>query len=108
MSTNPSHSVQHRNNPQGDTHKQTWIYPAIQRKRHVLLRIQQQGSSFWCISLSYSFYNNLRFCFIKEGCNEANIRQPRNTGSLIACSVVATNLRPVTLREGAMGWRRGP
>jgi len=32
----------------------------------------------------------------------------RNTGSPIAWSVVATNLRPVTVREGAMGWRRGP
>ena len=31
-----------------------------------------------------------------------------NTGSPIAWSVVATNLRPVTVREGVMGWRRGP
>ena len=26
----------------------------------------------------------------------------------MAWSVVATNFRPVTVREGAMGWRRGP
>ena len=31
-----------------------------------------------------------------------------NTGSPIAWSVVTTNLRPVTVREGVMGWRRGP
>ena len=32
----------------------------------------------------------------------------RNTGSPMAWSVVTTNLEPVTVRQGAMGWRRGP
>ena len=32
----------------------------------------------------------------------------RNTGSPIAWSVVTTNLGPVTVGRGAMGWRRGP
>ena len=32
----------------------------------------------------------------------------RNTGSPIAWSVVTANLGPVTVGQGAMGWRRGP
>ena len=39
------------------------------------------------------------------GTHEGNAR---NTGRPVAWSVVATNLRLVTVREGEMGWRKGP
>jgi hypothetical protein len=35
-------------------------------------------------------------------------KNARNSGNPAAWSVVATNLRPVTVREDAMGWRKGP